>query len=91
MDLRKEAITVSQQLASQHPYVFWEMVGLFGFLPTFGETRQLADFLAFLGMQRGRAAYAVTGENLLSPPRLGCHSHGITKSGPEPLLGTTSA
>jgi hypothetical protein len=31
-------------------------------LPTFGETRQFADFLAFLGMQRGRAAYAVTGE-----------------------------
>ena len=53
-------------------------------MPTFGETRQFADFLAFLGMQRGRAAYAVTGENLLSPPRLGCHPHGITKSGQEP-------
>jgi hypothetical protein len=47
---------------------------------TFGETRQLADFLAFLGMQRGRTVYAVTGENLLSHPRLGCHPHGITKS-----------
>src|SRR5713101_6629935 len=56
------------------------------FLPTFGETRQFADFLAFLGMQRGRAAYAVTGENLLSPPRLGCHPHSITKSGQEPNL-----
>jgi hypothetical protein len=31
-------------------------------------------------MQRGMAAYAVTEENLLSPLRLGCHPHGITKS-----------
>jgi hypothetical protein len=39
-----------------------------------------------LDMQRGRAAYAVAGENLLSHPRLGCHLHGITKSGQEPLF-----
>src|SRR5712691_1606307 len=61
---------------------------IFRFMPTFGETRQFADFLAFLGRQRGRAAYAVPGENLFSPPRLGCHPPGITKSGHEPKNAT---
>jgi len=71
-------------------YFLTDDIGLlFRFLPTFGETRQFADFLTFFGMQRGRAAYAVTGGNLLRSPRRSCHPQGITKSGQEPRKQAT--